>query len=376
MIVGFALAAAATPLPATTVEAYYADWFYPALQSRLTRWSNESAISLFDVLIAFVALTLVVMWCRWARGVWRGRTFRPLIRGAWITAIVASTMYLWFLVAWGFNYARPSVETVVGYEPSRVTLEAVRALAVRALTEVNRHHAAAHAAGFPANGEIPPLLVAAARRVGRQLGQPAEVVPTRPKKTLLGVFFRAAGVDGMHAPFLLETLLNPDLTPPERPAVLAHEWAHLAGYAPEDEASFVGFLSALEADVPSQYSAWLALFDETVRQLPRLDQRDLVSRLEAGPRADRAAIRQRLTARVELISRASWTTYDQYLKAQGVREGIQSYSRAVQLLLGSGLIDKKGSGLLQESAYPPEKGSGVMQQTAYSTRRPTPPGPR
>ena len=49
----------------------------------------------------------------------------------------------------------------------------------------------------------------------------------------------------MHAPFLLETLLNPDLTPPERPAVLAHEWAHLAGYAPEDDASFVGLLAAL-----------------------------------------------------------------------------------------------------------------------------------
>ena len=95
----------------------------------------------------------------------------------------------------------------------------------------------------------------------------------------------------MHAPFLLETLLNPDLTPPERPAVLAHEWAHLAGYAPEDDASFIGLLAALEADTPSRYSAWLRLFDTVVSQLPRDEQRSFVARLAPGPQADRQAIR-------------------------------------------------------------------------------------
>jgi hypothetical protein len=145
----------------------------------------------------------------------------------------------------------------------------------------------------------------------------------------------------MHAPFLLETLLNPDLTAPERPAVLAHEWAHLAGYAPEDEASFVGLVAAMRADPASQYSAWLALLHEVVTLLPRDEQQQLLGELTEGPRRDRAAISRRQLQRVELIARASWRTYDQYLKTQGVSEGVASYSRVVRLLLGTGALDWK-----------------------------------
>ena len=68
-----------------------------------------------------------------------------------------------------------------------------------------------------------------------------------PKWSIFTPFYRASGVSGQLGPFFLETLLNPDLTGPERPAVLAHEWAHLSGYAPESDASFVGLLAALRA---------------------------------------------------------------------------------------------------------------------------------
>jgi hypothetical protein len=101
--------------------------------------------------------------------------------------------------------------------------------------------------------------------------------------------------------------------------VLAHEWAHLSGYAPEDDASFVGIVAALGADPASQYSAWLVVFHDTVSQLPVAAQRELVARLEEGPRADRRAIAKRVEARVEVVARASWEAYDQYLKTQGVQ---------------------------------------------------------
>ena len=67
-------------------------------------------------------------------------------------------------------------------------------------------------------------------------------MPGRLKRTLFGPYFRWTGVDGMVDPFGLEVLVNPDLLPWERPFVAAHEWAHLAGFADEAEASFVGWL--------------------------------------------------------------------------------------------------------------------------------------
>jgi Protein of unknown function (DUF3810) len=340
VIVLLAIGVALVPLPEPLVEQYYADWLYPALQARLTSWSNETSVSLFDVFAGVLGVLFVLGWLRALRGAVRRRSLWPVLGAFGQTVTLAAGLYLWFVLVWGFNYARQPLETVIGYDSSRVTPEALRALADRASDEVNRRYAEAHAAGFPTAGEMPPPLVTAMHEVEQRFGRPRKTTPSRPKRTLLGVFFRASGVDGMHAPFLLETLLNPDLTAPERPAVLAHEWAHLAGYAPEDDASFVGLLAALRADSASRYSAWLALFHDVVGQLPQSEQRRLIAKLDAGPRADREAIAARLESRVELVSRVSWQTYDQYLKSQGVREGIQSYSRVVQLILGSGAVDE------------------------------------
>lgn len=338
-VILLAVAVAVIPLPPPLVERYYAAGFYPALQANLTSWSNTSAFALFDVLVGGLAITLLVLWARRLRLAWRTRSLNPALRVLLTTMVAASVMYLWFAAAWGLNYARAPIEGAIGYDANRVTPSALRSLAARATAEVNRRHADAHREGFPAIGDVPPALVRALHDTERRLGRPRATTPGRPKRTLLASFFRASGVDGMHAPFLLETLLNPALTPPERPAVLAHEWAHLAGYAPEADASFVGLLAALAADEPSRYSAWLSLFDHAVGQLPRGEQRAWVAELGPGPTADRRAIAERLEARVDVVAQASRETYDRYLKAQGVEEGIESYSRVIELLLASGAID-------------------------------------
>ena len=52
----------------------------------------------------------------------------------------------------------------------------------------------------------------------------------------------------MTNPFFLEVIINPDLLPFEQPFVLAHEWAHLAGYADESEANFVAWLTCVQGD--------------------------------------------------------------------------------------------------------------------------------
>lgn len=336
-----AAALAAAPLPAAAVERYYSDWFYPALQAQLTSWANRSPIALFDFVVAFGVLAMVVVLWRAIAAAGRSRQVLPVARGLFSAATILAVVYLWFQLAWGFNYARLPLEDSIGYDRGRVNADAVRALAERAVHETNRGYAAAHASGFPEIGDVPPSLVQAFHDVERRLGRPRPTVPGRPKRTIFGMLFRASGTSGMHAPFMLETLLNPDLTPAERPEVVAHEWAHLAGYAPEDDASFVGLLAALQADPAARYSGWLSLVFEASAQLPRAERQRVLTALDAGPRKDQEAIVRRLQSRVETVERVSWETYDRYLKAQGVREGVQSYSRVVQLLIGSGALDLK-----------------------------------
>ena len=49
--------------------------------------------------------------------------------------------------------------------------------------------------------------------------------------------------------------------PIERPFVVAHEWAHLAGYADESEANFVAWLTGLMGTKQLQDSGWLGIYD-------------------------------------------------------------------------------------------------------------------
>ena len=334
-----ALAVAWAPPNAGVVERWYARGLYPQLQALTTTVSNRVPVALFDIASIVVAVLAIVIWLHSIRVARRKRSVGPIGRGVVATLTLAALIYLWFLGAWGLNYARQPIETVMAYDASRVTPQQVRALAEHAIAEANRTHAAAHAAGFPAIDATPQPLITAVREVEREFGRPRATVVARPKHSLFAPFFRASSVSGMLAPFFLETLVNPDLTGPERPYVLAHEWAHLSGYAPEDDASFVGLLAALRAGPAAEYSAWLELAFTAVSQLQPVTQKLVLDHLAEGPRQDQRAIYQRVMAnRIETVDRAAWATYDQLLRSQGVEEGVQSYSRVVELLLGTNVL--------------------------------------
>ncbi|MCC7126176.1 MAG: DUF3810 family protein [Acidobacteria bacterium] len=324
--------------------ATYGARFYPAIQRVATTMSNQVALPLFDVTwmsVVVIAMITVIMMVRRAR---RGRRLRALLNGLAGTAAVASLLYLWFVLAWGYNYRRAGVEAGLrGFDATRTTPAAVRSLAERAVAEVNSRYAPAHAQGFPTIDAVPPALVHSLDAVVAELGGARAPVPARPKTPLTAPYMRAVGVSGMLAPFYLETYLNPDLTGPERPYVLAHEWAHLAGFAPEEDASFVGVLVALGADEASRYSAWLFLVSETASRLQPVTRDLVLAPLADGPRDDLRAIAARQAFRIPWLDRASWVAYDRAIKSQGATAGVAGYGRVIELLLGSGRLDREPS---------------------------------
>jgi hypothetical protein len=339
LLVLIAAIVALFPPGAFTVERYYSRWLYPILQANVTSLSNRSPVALFDVaVVAFIAIAIGI-WVWSIRLARKKQMLRSLWRGVVATLTLLAVVYLWFLASWGLNYARPPLESTIPFDASRVTPDAVRALAEYAIDRANRTHAAGHAAGFPAVAVAPQPLIDALHQVEQELGRPRPTVMATPKWSIFSPFYRASGVSGQLGPFFLETLLNPDLTGPERPAVLAHEWAHLSGYAPESDASFIGLLAVLRSGAAGEYSGWLDIAMEAVKQLQPLTQRLVLQQLAPGPRHDQTEIYNRvMRSRVEAVDRAAWTAYDQMLKSQGVEEGVQSYSRVVQLLIGTDVL--------------------------------------
>lgn len=328
------LGAAVLPIPSTLVERWYSTGLYPRLQHLLTPIANLVPFAWFDVILIAVISAAVVVLARAIQQAHRERRWSPLLAGVGRLVLITAVLYLAFLGCWGLNYRRlPMTERVemIAGAPAR---DDVYQLGLTAITQMNVLHDAAHARGWSKAEWRDPSLIAGFTEAQRLLVDAPPIVPGRLKMSILGPYFRWTGVDGMVDPFALEVLANPDLLPWERPFVAAHEWAHLAGFADESEASFVGWLASLRGDDASQYSAWMYLYWEAAGNLSARDRAQLDSMVADGPRHDLAAIVERLRrGQFPLLRTASWAVYDQYLRANRVEEGIRSYGEVVTLIL-------------------------------------------
>jgi hypothetical protein len=341
VVIGLAVAAALVPMPAALVERLYARAVFPRLQPILTTVSNVVPFALFDVLLLSLVV-LVVWWVVRAAGVARRRGWMMTgVRLVAAAAALASAAFLAFLLVWGFNYRRLPLSSTLDFDRRRVTPDAARRLAADAVMHLNELHAPAHAAGWPPAGAIDAALAASLRDVQQGLGLLPTVVPGRPKRSLLDAYFIRAGVAGMTDPYFLETMIASDILPFERPAVVAHEWAHLAGFAEESEANFIAWLACLRGGPEHRYSGWLALYGEVAGSLTREEWRTISASLGEGPRQDIRAMRERSERHINpRLSAAGWMVYDEYLKANRVESGARSYGEVVTLVLGTRFEDQ------------------------------------
>ena len=332
--IAMAGAAAVWPMPSGRVERLFATGVYPRLQAVVTDLSNRVPFALFDLLVVGALVWVVVLVTRGVKAALRERHVRPLGRVVLVLAVAAAVVYLAFLGLWGLNYRRTSMSERLGLSSTTPQASEGVALARRAVRELNAGYDAAHAGDSGADPFRDDSLRRAFVEVQRLLSDGRPAIPGRLKVSLFGPYFRWASVDGMIDPFALEVLVNPDLVSVERPFVAAHEWAHLAGYAHESEASFVGWLTCMRAGDAARYSGWMFLYWQLSGEVDPSERASLASALAAGPRRDIEAIVRRIReGQLPTLRRVSWGVYDQYLKANRVESGVRSYSEVISLIL-------------------------------------------
>jgi hypothetical protein len=336
VLLGAALAGLFAPLSPAAVERYYSDGLYPVLQRVLTGVSNVVPFSLFDLLTAAALLAWLAFLARDVVSNRRRSAVSLVARLIMRTATAAAALYLAFLLAWGLNYRRAPLVTRLQFDAHAVSQDRLREFVEVAVQQLNGLWGPARAdRGFDERG-IGVQMPQAFARAQNLLGVARVAVPARPKTTWLDPYFKAAGVEGMTDPYFLETLLVSSLLPVERPFVIAHEWSHLAGFANEGEANFVGWLVCMHGPPPLQYSGWLFLYREALASLPREDRVRFANALSEGPRADLLAIAARHQRDLRpMIASAGWQVYDRYLKANQVESGAASYGEVIRLVLGT-----------------------------------------
>jgi hypothetical protein len=326
--------ALAVPWPPGAVESAFSSGIYPAWQRAATTVTNALPFAVFDAILAGMLAGVTGLSVRTWRRTAGGRWARA---GAALTTAVGivAGLYLWFLLAWGFNYQRVPIATRVGLDKARATPERLAAFAAATVDELNRLRPLAVGRPWPGPAALVNELRPAFHATLPRVGVVAAPVAGVPKWSLLQPYFRWAGIDGVTNPFLPEIVVNHDLLPAEWAFTVAHEWGHLAGLAHEAEASYAAWLTCQAATEGSRYSAGLWAFGHVYAASPRERQLDLAERLDEGVKSDLRAIARRTAQSVRVVRRVSWATYDRYLKSNRVSEGLASYDDAIVLILAS-----------------------------------------
>ena len=338
-VIALAVVVGVAPVPASWIEQIYSREVYLVGQQVLTSLSGFFSVAVLDVMAVLGLVGFIYWWVRALRVNVQESRMRIIAKMCLNTVATVAVLYLIFMVLWGFNYRRQPLVAKLDYDATRISSTGLLDFSKNTVERLNRLHGRASSTEWPTFAELPDRFGQAFSVVQRRLGGSRTAVAGRPKNTLLSPYFKRAGIDGMVSPFSLEVLVNHTVLPYERPFLVAHEWAHLAGYANEAEASFVGVLTCLAGDAQSQYSAWLFLMPQLVRHLSQEDRVDVYARLHDGPRQHLREISDRLNESVPFVRRNASRAYDRFLRANRVTSGIASYGLVVNLLMGTSGTD-------------------------------------
>lgn len=328
-------------LPSPWIEAAYARGFFPVLRTVWDHSLGFSPVPLFYLFWAGVIVGLVglVGAVRKRRGLWP-----RLARLAGLLFRFTCWLGVAFLWLWGFNYGRLSVEESMDftvYEPSleelkeRVRTEADSLARLRATWVGFDTSSVKIQADFgPFERDVRDLLAQSLRAEGYP-------TPGRPRGRKLypkGLLLRI-GTSGIYWPWVAEGHFDAGLHPLKHAPVLAHELAHAYGFGEEGTCTFWAWMVGQRAQDPAiAYAIRLDYWRDLARRWLRADRAGYLTffreSLDPGIRQDIIAIIQTNRQYPDLMPALRDVAYDAYLKSQGVRDGLLSYGRVVQLVEG------------------------------------------
>ncbi len=247
------------------------------------------------------------------------------------------TIYFVFLLFWGVNYQRKTLADDIELNvPEKYVRADLYLLSDTLLKLVNRDCDAVRHMPALSDKQLFHMATAGYARAKEQW--PALLYKNQSvKATLFGRWMNYIGVTGYLNPFTNEAQVNTTVPAFVQPFTTCHEIAHQLGYAPEEDANFVGYLVASGAnDVRFRYAANFEMFLYSIRHLARRDPS--LTRLiwqKANPlvREDYYRLMEFYDQFQGPIDDYSAAVYDQYLKANHQEKGIRSYSEVVGWLI-------------------------------------------
>lgn len=145
------------------------------------------------------------------------------------------------------------------------------------------------------------------------------------------------GITGIYSPFTGEANVNiaaPDIY---IPFTTLHEMAHQRGYGSEDECNFLAYIACINNEnLDFQYSGYILALKYTASALAKVDYdkfKELSRNLSQSVKNDLNNSSEFWSKYEGKVNEVSDKMNNNYLKANGVKEGTDSYGKVVNLFL-------------------------------------------
>lgn len=161
-------------------------------------------------------------------------------------------------------------------------------------------------------------------------------IPSR-KKSLFSLPLTYMGFGGYLNPFTNEAQVNDKIPMVGFPMTINHEMAHQMGFASESECNFIGFLASVKNDdLYFQYSAYQYALRYCLNNIAMKNKTKFnyyKNKINPGITENYKESEAFWKSYDTIIDKGFHAFYDQFLKMNQQKEGLESYSKYVDLLI-------------------------------------------
>ncbi|QUH21307.1 DUF3810 domain-containing protein [Alkaliphilus sp. B6464] len=251
-------------------------------------------------------------------------------------------VYVIFMLMWGFNYSRMPIGAILDLQTESYSKEELYKLNEALIEKANILRI-----DVPENSDGVMHLAGGYKDIFSRaflgyetLGKTVKVLSGNyggPKPIILSKPMLYTGITGMYFPFTAEANVNTATSNLLLPATVLHEMAHQRGFASEDEANYIAYLTAsAHPDIDFQYSGTILALIHSMNALS-VEDAELAANLSTTYSDE---LKRDIRSYTEFwkgykgkVNETANRVNDTYLKINGEKEGTKSYGRMVDLLL-------------------------------------------
>ena len=160
---------------------------------------------------------------------------------------------------------------------------------------------------------------------------------SKPKFVISSNLMCYTGITGIYFPWTGEANVNIAVPDMYIPSTVLHEMAHQRGFASEDEANFLAYLSSINhPDIDFNYSGYILALSHTASALRKADPKsheELTKKVSQDVFIDLKNNSEFWKKYEGDINKISNDFNNTYLKSNGIKDGTESYGKMVDLLL-------------------------------------------